>query len=111
MTFIGLGQLSKPWLQHLFRVRRQKVLVALQWLQKNNPKYYGNIVIDTNRLSALPDDDIPIEVLSVIRQSTDVDAVVQESAGYVQTDEGEEADMDHEIDDAGGYQNFVRLLV
>jgi len=83
VTYIGLGHLPKHWLRHLFRVRRRHVFSALQWLNVNNPKYYGNTVIDHGRLHSLPEDDIPVELLSIVRQSTDVQIVDQESAGYV----------------------------
>lgn len=88
VTFIGLGHLPKNWIRQLFRVRRYKVLEALKWLKEHNPKYYGDMVIDDARIGMLPDDDVPIELLSIIRQSTDVDVVTQEtrSAGYVEED-------------------------
>jgi hypothetical protein len=86
VTFIGLGHLPKNWIRQLFRVCRYKVLEALRWLKTHNPKYYGDVVIDDTRIGLLPDDDVPIELLSVIRQSTDVDVVMQESAGYVEED-------------------------
>ena len=86
VTFIGLGRLPKHWLKQLFRVRRQKVHLALQWLKENNPKYYGQIEINSERLQALPINDIPVEILSIVRQSNDVDMIVQESAGYVPTE-------------------------
>lgn len=41
---------------HDFRVRRNVVLNALQWLLSNN-KYYKHISIDFNALSLLPEDD------------------------------------------------------
>jgi hypothetical protein len=60
---------------------------ALRWLKTNNPKYYGGIQIDDARLNNLPDDDVPVEIMGVIRQSTDVESVTQESAGYVTLDD------------------------
>ncbi|KAM6492122.1 hypothetical protein JOM56_005398, partial [Amanita muscaria] len=86
ITFIGRGQLSRRSLGSIFRVRRHFVAEALQWLKHNNPKYYGHIEIDPERLQLLPPDDIPDELLSVVRQSTDTDLVEQESAGYVATE-------------------------
>ena len=56
---------------------------ALRWLQENNPKYYGNIQIDLTRIASLPEDDVPIEVLGAIRQSTDTGLVDQENDAYV----------------------------
>lgn len=82
ITFVGLGDLSKHWLRSMFRVRRQAVLDALQWLKENNPKYYGDIVISTERLADLPEDDVPVEVMGVVRQSDDVGVIDRESEGY-----------------------------
>ncbi|MCG8622691.1 MAG: hypothetical protein MJE68_11945 [Proteobacteria bacterium] len=45
-----------------FRVRRQYVLEALQWLQHNNPCYH-NITTDFTNLDKLPEDGIPSELL------------------------------------------------
>ncbi|OBZ68218.1 hypothetical protein A0H81_11694 [Grifola frondosa] len=41
---------------------------ALLWLKKMNPKYYAAIEIDSTRLQSLPEDDIPQEILAIIRQ-------------------------------------------
>src|SRR5271163_1610470 len=72
VTFIGIGRLPKRWIRNTFRVRRQFVFEALCWLRQHNPKYYGSIQIDLHRLHALPEDDVPVEVMSVIRRSSDV---------------------------------------
>ncbi|KAG8780146.1 hypothetical protein FRC12_023393 [Ceratobasidium sp. 428] len=47
VTFIGRGRIKDPASLHMLRVRRPAIARALEWLQKNNKKYYGNIVIDT----------------------------------------------------------------
>lgn len=87
ITYIGLGSLPRKWLHSMFRVRRFHVARALEWLRINNPTYYGNITISPARLSDLPEDDIPDEILSVIRHSTDVGLIDQENGGYVRTDD------------------------
>jgi len=87
VTFVGLGDLPKKWLRTTFRVRRQVVFEALRWLKNNNPKYYGGIEIDGRRIAQLPEDDVPVEVLGIVRQSTDTGLVDQESAGYVPMDD------------------------
>ncbi|KAM6490374.1 hypothetical protein JOM56_014138, partial [Amanita muscaria] len=83
ITFIGRGELSRRWLKPIFRVRRYFVAGALQWLKENNPKYYGNIEIDPERMCLLPQDDVPEELLGSVRQTTDTGLIDQESAGYV----------------------------
>ena len=87
ITYIGVGNIPKKWLHSTFRVRRHHVARALRWLQDNNPKYYGNITISENQLSQLPEDDVPDEILGLIRQSDDTGLVDQESAGYVRTED------------------------
>ena len=47
-----------------FRVRRAKVLSALQWLQSNNP-CYKEITIDYMSLQLLPEDGIPSNLLTI----------------------------------------------
>jgi hypothetical protein len=56
-------------------------------LKNNNPKYYGGIEIDGCRIVQLPEDDVPVEVLGIVCQSTDTGLVDQESAGYVPMDD------------------------
>lgn len=46
------------------RVRRERVLTALQWLKENNP-FYSNITINHNTLGRLPEDGIPPELQTV----------------------------------------------
>ena len=70
-----------------FRVRRYHVSRALNWLKAHNPKCYGSVVIGQSQLDQLPEDDVPDEILGVIRQSNDVGLVDQESSGYVRVDE------------------------
>lgn len=83
VMFVGVGQLPQTWMGKTFRVRRRAVAQALQWLKENNAHYYGDVIIDTERLSRLPDDDVPTEIMSTVQQSVDEGVVDQESAGYV----------------------------
>lgn len=83
VTYIGKGQLPKPCLHSTFRVRRNVIRGALAWLKANNPKYYGHIRIDEARLDSLPEDGVPSEIEDVIRHTTDIGVVDEESAGYV----------------------------
>jgi hypothetical protein len=89
VTFVGLETLPKDWIHSTFRVRRQVVFDALSWLKKNNPKYYGDIEISASHIQDLPGDDVPDEIISIIRQSTDVGIINQESDGYVPLDNNE----------------------
>ncbi|KAL6303863.1 hypothetical protein BKA93DRAFT_852784 [Sparassis latifolia] len=92
VTYVGLGRLPKNWLQSTFRVRRFHVGRALEWLKQHNPRYYGDIEIDMERLSRLPLDDVPEEILALIRQETDIDVIDRESAGAIVEEEGDNYD-------------------
>lgn len=74
----------------MFRVRRQFVFEALRWLKDHNPKYYGAIEINPVRIQQLPEDDVPTELLGVVRQSTDIGIIDQESDSYVPVNDGEQ---------------------
>jgi hypothetical protein len=89
VTFIAVGELPKSWIHSTFRVRRQVVFEALQWLKRHNSKYYGNIDISAQRIQNLPEDDVPEEITSLIRQSEDTGVVDQESEGYIPPDDNE----------------------
>ncbi|KAJ7805184.1 hypothetical protein B0H14DRAFT_2383059 [Mycena olivaceomarginata] len=93
VTYVGLGELPKNWLHNTFRVRRAVVRRALGWLKAFNPKYYGHIKIDDGRIQALPEDDVPLAITSVIRQSTDTGIIDQESDGYVPRHEESEVEV------------------
>jgi len=88
VTFIGLGDLPKAWIHSTFRVRWKVVHDALLWLKENNP-YYVEIDISASHLEELAEDDIPEEVMDIIRQSDDVGMIEQESAVYVPQDNDE----------------------
>ena len=87
ITYIGVGPLPRRWLHSLFRVRRYHVARALEWLKINNPTYYGDITISPARLSELPEDDVPDEILGVVRHSADTGLVDQENGGYVRSED------------------------
>ena len=87
ITYIGVGHIPKNWIHSTFRVRRFHVRRALNWLKAHNPKYYGSISISQQQLNQLPEDDVPDEILGVIRQSNDPGVIDQESSGYVRSEE------------------------
>lgn len=51
------------------------------WLKANDPKYFGDIVIDDDLLNKLQDDNIPDEIVALVPQSEE--AVKAEEGGYV----------------------------
>ena len=88
ITIVSAAHIPKENLRSLFRVRRDAIRRALLWLKMHNSKYYGDIEISETNLAAYPEDDIPLEILAITRQSTDTGVVEQEAAGYVPSQQG-----------------------
>ena len=82
ITFVGPKNLPDRCLPDIFRVRRTRVRRALEWLKDNNP-LFSNITISTSRLEELPEDDVPYEIRTTTKLSTDVDQLHAEHEGYV----------------------------
>lgn len=101
ITFVGKKALPVDWLKKTFRVRRGVVHAALVWLRSHNP-IYGDIDIDGNRLGELPEDDIPEELLGIIRHEKDESSVERERESYLCAD-GD----DGEIENDGGSSAHV----
>ncbi|RDX55291.1 hypothetical protein OH76DRAFT_1452358 [Lentinus brumalis] len=80
VTFIGVGPLPKKWLRTTFRVRRHLVHAALLWLRANH-RHYSDITISEERLQGLPEDDVPDELLGVVRHCSDPGVSLQEGGG------------------------------
>ena len=57
----------------------------MEWLQHNNP-LYCDIVISPERLSALPVDAIPDEIINLMRSSDDIKTLIEESESYIPDD-------------------------
>lgn len=60
-----------------FLVRRLKVLTALQWLITNNI-YFTNITVNSNNVSALPEDQV-LSSLPTLSVSNDTDISVDQN--------------------------------
>ena len=86
ITFVSKKKLPMDWLKKTFRVRRDVVYNALLWL-KNNNSIYADIKIDQCRLSELPEDDIPDELLAVIHQEEDETLADKERESYIVEDD------------------------
>ncbi|KAJ3559330.1 hypothetical protein NM688_g415 [Phlebia brevispora] len=100
ITYVGSKGLSNNRLRSTFGVRRYCVADALQWMKQHNRKYYSAIVIDQERLRLLPEDDVPEEVMAVIRQTDDPDIAAKESATYVPDDTNDDESFGDDSDDA-----------
>ncbi|KAG9103234.1 hypothetical protein FRC07_010054 [Ceratobasidium sp. 392] len=82
VTFIGRGKIKDPDSLYMLRVRRDAVGDALRWLQQHNKKYYGDIIIDTDRLNALPPDNIPEAITRGFRYESNESMAEDEYYGY-----------------------------
>jgi hypothetical protein len=111
ITFVGTRKLPTDWLTKTFRVRRAVIRRALIWLKMNNP-IYEDIQIDAHQLTELPEDDVPEELLTIIRWEEDDKIVEEERESYlvVETDDQcgkgiDDVDMDGE--DENGERWFL----
>ncbi|KAF9238950.1 hypothetical protein BU15DRAFT_88188 [Melanogaster broomeanus] len=75
ITYIGSKKLPKSWLKSTFRA---------------NNEVYQDIVISSECICCLPEDDIPFEMSAVIRHENDKEVAVRERAGYVPIDDSEQ---------------------
>ena len=53
-----------------YKVRREKVKEALNWLKQNNPHYF-DVLIDNDALSTLPLNHVPMSILHLLNDSND----------------------------------------
>jgi len=83
VTFVAVHDLPRKWIHSTFRMRRRVVAEALCWLKENNSKYYGDIDISPTRIDSLPEDDVPEELISIIRESDDTASIDEENDAYV----------------------------
>lgn len=93
ITFVGPKNLPERCLPDMFRVRRTRVKSALEWLKDHNP-LFANITISASRLAELPEDDVPYELMSTAKHSTDVNALYAEHEGYVPSQEATDGEVD-----------------
>ena len=98
ITFVGSKKLPKDWLKKTFRVRRQVVFDALTWLRCHNP-LYSDIVIDQTRLDDIPEDDVPEELMAIVRREENDDLVEKERESYLSQGGEEEQKICEDKDD------------
>ncbi|KAI9159516.1 hypothetical protein H9P43_008856 [Blastocladiella emersonii ATCC 22665] len=55
VVLVGSNVSLTPEMKKMLTVRRHVVLAALRWLKEHNP-YYADIIIDMDRINALPED-------------------------------------------------------
>jgi uncharacterized protein DUF6570 len=93
ITFVGPKNLPERCMPDMFRVRRTRVRKALEWLKQNN-LLFVNITISASRLAQLPEDDVPYELMSTTKHSTDVNFLYSEQEGYVPSQEQSDGEGD-----------------
>jgi hypothetical protein len=93
ITLIGTKNLPKNWLKSTFRIRRRLLYEALAFLQANNPLFH-DIQISHERLMALLEDGVPVEIMAIIGHEPNENIVLNEMAGYVPTANETSGDLD-----------------
>lgn len=91
ITFVGPKGLRESTMPGMFKVRRWRVREGLLWLKENNA-LYSDIEISEERLSELPEDSIPKEIILTTKHSSDIEAVEREHEGYVPIDAANDAE-------------------
>jgi hypothetical protein len=86
ITFVGPKNLPEKCMPDMFRVRRTRVRLALEWLKAHNP-LFADIIISASRLADLPEDDVPYELKTTTKLSTNMNLLYAEQDGYVPSQE------------------------
>ncbi|CAF4098595.1 unnamed protein product, partial [Adineta steineri] len=82
IVFIGSHKPSRDQIKKILKVRKIKILNALQWLQKHNI-LYKNVSINHDNVNDLPDNDIPEPLWITREEHVNNNEVVNEREGYV----------------------------
>ena len=82
VIFIGSRPPDRVHLKKVLTVRKNKIILALQWLKKFNV-LYRNVDINLQNISQLPEDDVPECIMSTLEQKIGEDEIPSERAGYV----------------------------
>lgn len=91
ITVVGPNNVPVKSLPRLLNVSRHRVQQALVFLRDNNP-FYRDIQISDRNLSFLPDDAIPTQLATVIRELKNSTVLDEEHGGYVPDDDDDEVD-------------------
>ena len=92
VTFVGPKNVPEKTMPGFLRVNQMRVRMALEWLKENNP-LYANVTISEDRLNSLPVNEVPEEILSLVKYSNDTRLLAEESDGYVPNDYPEPNDL------------------
>ncbi|KAF8124056.1 hypothetical protein EV363DRAFT_1178578 [Boletus edulis] len=90
VTLVGAKNVPDRSLPGFLRVSRQRVRDALVFLKNNNP-FYARIQISDENLSLLPDNDIPGQLLAVVKELPNTSVIEGDGGGYVIDNEEEES--------------------
>ena len=90
ITIIGPQNLPEKTMPGFLHVKQSRIRDGLRWLKSNNP-LWDNIIISEERLHLYPNnDDVPEEILAIVKYSDDVAGLDAERAGYVVEDDNED---------------------
>ena len=92
VTFVTPKNTREHTMPNMFRVRRERVRLALLWLKTNNP-LYADIIISEERLAELPVSGVPDEIRLTARHSDNMEALHREHDGYVPLDAEDEGKL------------------
>lgn len=88
VTFVGPRNIPDKTMPGFLWVNHCCIHEALLWLKENNP-IYRNIVVSIDQLNELPLDDVPHEIMSLMKHSDDFVQFAHENDGYVPDDDDE----------------------
>lgn len=109
VTFVGPRNLPQKTMPGFLRVNRRRVHDALLWLKENNP-IYENILISHDRLNELPVDDVPFEIMSLMKHSDNIVRLNDENDGYV-PDSDDESDTESDNNDGIVFRTKKSLIL
>ena len=88
ITFVGPWNIPDKTMPGFLWVNHCCIHEALLWLKENNP-IYQNIIVSIDQLNKLPLDDVPHEIMSLMKHSDDFVQFAHENDGYVPDDDDE----------------------
>jgi hypothetical protein len=91
IAFIGKQKISRESIRSLFNVSRKRVYSSLLWLKRHND-LYADIEISGETLSQLPENDVPREILGLMRYSDDDSILTSEDTSYTDQADGDDSE-------------------
>ncbi|CAF1424611.1 unnamed protein product [Rotaria sordida] len=83
VIFIGARPPDRIHLKKVLKVRKKKIIQALQWWLKKYNVLYQNVNINLENIAQLPEDDVPECIMSTLEQKLNDEEIQSERTGYV----------------------------